>query len=174
MSSPTCTRRLWLLCSHSVVRLCVTHRLRPSRLLCPQEWVAISSSRDLPGPGMEPAAPVLSGGFFTTEPPGKPITLDKDSLFFRIAFILGVLQLKKKREELLAVLRSGDQDVTHWQQGLWGFLGLCILQCLPAFTETAEPSHDSPPGPQRIFQVETQDFVKATVEEWASFWKLSY
>ena len=27
---------------------------------------------DLPGPGMEPASPALVGGFFTTEPPGKP------------------------------------------------------------------------------------------------------
>ena len=33
------------------------------------------SSRSLPDPGMEPmssAAPALAGGFFTTEPPGKP------------------------------------------------------------------------------------------------------
>ena len=32
---------------------------------------------DLPDPGIEPrspAAPELSGGFFTTEPPGKPYT----------------------------------------------------------------------------------------------------
>ena len=28
---------------------------------------------DLPDPGIEPAPPVLAGGFFTTEPPGKPI-----------------------------------------------------------------------------------------------------
>ena len=27
---------------------------------------------DLPNPGMEPASPALAGGFFTTEPPGKP------------------------------------------------------------------------------------------------------
>ena len=38
------------------------------------EWVAISSSRDLPSPGIEPASPLspaLAGGFFTAEPPGK-------------------------------------------------------------------------------------------------------
>ena len=28
---------------------------------------------DLPGPGMEPWSPALVGGFFTTEPPGKPL-----------------------------------------------------------------------------------------------------
>ena len=27
---------------------------------------------DLPGSGMEPPSPALAGGFFTTEPPGKP------------------------------------------------------------------------------------------------------
>ena len=28
--------------------------------------------RDLPDPGIEPKSPALSGGSFTTEPPGKP------------------------------------------------------------------------------------------------------
>ena len=38
------------------------------------EWVAISSSRDLPNPEIElvfPASLSLAGGFFTTEPPEK-------------------------------------------------------------------------------------------------------
>ena len=41
------------------------------------EWVAISSSRgsseprESSEPGIEPKAPALTGGFFTTEPPGK-------------------------------------------------------------------------------------------------------
>ena len=30
---------------------------------------------DLPGSGIEPMSPVLTGGFFTTEPPGKPLDL---------------------------------------------------------------------------------------------------
>ena len=30
------------------------------------------SPGDLPNPGMEPLSPALAGGFFTTEPPGKP------------------------------------------------------------------------------------------------------
>ena len=28
---------------------------------------------DLPEPGIGPASPALAGGFFTTEPPGKPL-----------------------------------------------------------------------------------------------------
>ena len=31
------------------------------------------SPGDLPHPGIEPASPALAGGFFTTEPSGKPI-----------------------------------------------------------------------------------------------------
>ena len=29
-------------------------------------------SEDLPNPRIEPVSPALAGGFFTTEPPGKP------------------------------------------------------------------------------------------------------
>ena len=35
------------------------------------EWVAISFPRGLPNPEIEPVAPPLTGGFFTTEPPGE-------------------------------------------------------------------------------------------------------
>ena len=44
----------------------------PARIV---EWVAISSSWDLPNSGSKPAfpvVPVLAGRFFTTEPSGKP------------------------------------------------------------------------------------------------------
>ena len=34
---------------------------------------------DLPGPGVEPMSPALAGGFFTTEPRGKPPVIN----FFR-------------------------------------------------------------------------------------------
>ena len=34
----------------------------------------LRSMWELPGPGIEPVSPVLAGGFFITEPPGKPIT----------------------------------------------------------------------------------------------------
>ena len=38
------------------------------------EWVAISYSRDLPDPGIEPTSPALESRFFTTVPPGKPFS----------------------------------------------------------------------------------------------------
>ena len=37
------------------------------------EWVAISFSRDLPDPGIEPTSPALTGRLFTAETPEKPI-----------------------------------------------------------------------------------------------------
>ena len=33
------------------------------------------SPEDLPNPGIESTSPALADGFFTTEPPGKPINL---------------------------------------------------------------------------------------------------
>ena len=48
------------------------HGIFQARIL---EWVAISSSRDLLDPGMEPASlasPTLAYRFFTTAPSGKP------------------------------------------------------------------------------------------------------
>ena len=41
------------------------------------EWVAISYSRESSQPGIKstfPGSPALAGGFFTTEPPGKPLS----------------------------------------------------------------------------------------------------
>ena len=35
----------------------------------------LPSPGDLPNPGINPVSPALAGGFFTTEPPGKPIAV---------------------------------------------------------------------------------------------------
>ena len=42
------------------------------------EWVALSLlfPGDLPEPRIKPTSPSLAGGFFTIEPPGKPIMVD--------------------------------------------------------------------------------------------------
>ena len=37
------------------------------------EWAALPYPGHLPHPGTEPMSPALPGGFFTTEPPGKPL-----------------------------------------------------------------------------------------------------
>ena len=37
------------------------------------EWVSSSFSRGPSNPGIEPMSPALTGRFFATEPPGKPL-----------------------------------------------------------------------------------------------------
>ena len=48
------------------------HGISQARIL---EWLPFPTSGDLPNPGIKPesfASPALAGGFFTTEPQGKP------------------------------------------------------------------------------------------------------
>jgi len=42
------------------------------------EWITVPSSRDLPDPGIEVSSPTLASGFFTPEPPEKPIIKQTD------------------------------------------------------------------------------------------------
>ena len=55
-------------------------RLAPLSMESPKQkyfsGLPFSSAGDLPDPGTEPASPVKAGGFFTTEPPGKPLEED--------------------------------------------------------------------------------------------------
>ena len=39
----------------------------------PREWVATSFSGDLLDPEIKPESPALAGGFFNSEPSGKPV-----------------------------------------------------------------------------------------------------
>ena len=71
-------------CCYLVAKCCLTllqpHGLYPARFLCTLDFPGKNarmgypypSPGDLPNPGIEPAPPALAGGFFTTEPPGKP------------------------------------------------------------------------------------------------------
>ena len=54
-------------------------------------WSGLSflSPGDLPNPEIEPMSPVLAGGFFTTEPPGKPQinTFFLENIYFKNGYI---------------------------------------------------------------------------------------
>ena len=63
------------------------HQISQARIL---EWVAISSSEDLPDPGIKPASTALAGGFFITEPLGKPQYM-----------FISILQMRKLVTELV-------------------------------------------------------------------------
>ena len=68
----------WGLLSVAVLRLLTVMLLLWSRVLqhrlssCGAGAQMLCGTWDLPRPGMEPTSPALAGGFFTTEPPGKP------------------------------------------------------------------------------------------------------
>ena len=52
-----------------------SHQAPPSMEFSRQEYwsgLPFPSPGDLPDPGIKPTSPALTGGFFTTEPPGKP------------------------------------------------------------------------------------------------------
>ena len=79
--SSTCSEsslKVKVLVSH--VQLFTTPWTVAHQALCPwgfsrQEYwsgLPFPSPGDLPKPGIEPASPAVAGGFFTTEPPGKP------------------------------------------------------------------------------------------------------
>ena len=61
--------------SDSATPQTVTHQASLSMGFSGQEYwsgLPFPSSGDLPHPAIEPTFPALPGGFFTTEPPGKP------------------------------------------------------------------------------------------------------
>ena len=67
---------LMLLFNHQVVSDSVRHQTPLFMGFLRQEYwsgLPFSSPGDLPDPGIKPMSPLLAGGFFTTEPPGKPL-----------------------------------------------------------------------------------------------------
>ena len=61
--------------SNSAIPWTVAHQTRLSIQFPRQEywsWLPFPTPGDLPDPGIE-GSPSLAGGFFTTEPPGKPL-----------------------------------------------------------------------------------------------------
>ena len=63
------------LVQHFVTPWTVAHQVPLSMGLSQKEcWSGLPfpPPGDLPDPGTEPKSPGLAGGFFTTEPPGKP------------------------------------------------------------------------------------------------------
>ena len=64
-------------------------------------WSGLPSPGHLLDPGIEPMSPALAGGFFTTEPPGKPpfhsllcFITTFDGVFYRSHLYLRLLELK--------------------------------------------------------------------------------
>ena len=67
-----------------------------------------SSPEHLPDPGIKPVFPVLPGGVFTTEPPGKPRLIN--SLYSKWRFQCSVLKVKKWPHGLYSPWNSPGQN----------------------------------------------------------------
>ena len=97
--------------AQSCLTLCDPMDCKPTRLLCPwhfsrQEYwsgLPFPFPGDLSDPGIDPASPAsaaLTAGFFTTEPPGKPI------LSTYIYFSIINKFISKRKENLLSFRTS--------------------------------------------------------------------
>ena len=69
----------WILSRFTHILLCdpmdCSHQAPLSMGFCRQEYwsgLPCPPPGDFPNLGIEPVSPALAGGFFTTEPPGKP------------------------------------------------------------------------------------------------------
>ena len=113
-------------CACQVAQSCLTLCEPMDYIACqaPPSWdfpdkntgvVAISLSRDLLDPGIEPMSPTLAGRFFTTAPPGKPSFL---SFFLSFFFFEGL----KLEPDTSTTTQRGFHAVNAGgsSQGNWG------------------------------------------------------
>ena len=113
-----------------------------------------TSPGDLPNPGIKPAPPALAGGFFTTEPPGKPQYVAK--AWKRLGYAWPTLR-RRKRGAPTAVTPSPalHSSILAWRipwTGVWWAtvqglakiqawlsdytVGLCIKKLLSLVTQS--------------------------------------
>ena len=83
---------------------------------------------DFPGPEIEPMFPALAGGFFTTEPPGKPSSFSSGQDEFEALPVGGGSWVVEFTTQSLEAV-TGRQ------------LGLFFLSPLPSFVLDAGKSH---------------------------------
>ena len=77
------------------------HGILQARVL---EWVAISFSRDLPDPGIEPGSPAFQADTLTSEPPGKPL---KESGKWLQLKVTSCISSQQENQPIFETLRPG-------------------------------------------------------------------
>ena len=99
-----------------------------------EHWsgVPFSSPGDLLDPGIEPESPALAGGFFTTLPPGKPVSqiekikhwnVNSSRRLYLVIFISFVEDEGKDKEHLLIFSQKKAHNIIlRWS--LWAVLAL--------------------------------------------------
>ena len=103
--------------SQHTISLVIPCQIAPLGLLTHSYWPpclllccsgAISYSRDLPGPGIQPKSPALQADSWLNEPPGKPAQRS-----YRV-------QIDAKVEEQLKHLSRREVIGRLWWESLWG------------------------------------------------------
>ena len=86
---------------------------------------------DLPDPEIEPLSPILEGGFFTTQTPGKPPELNDDlqmcfSLGFALKWETFSMNFRTKNLQQTSSLKIGE--VTLWHLNAYGVWDLAFME----------------------------------------------
>ena len=86
---------------------------------------------DLPDPEIEPLSPILEGGFFTTQTPGKPPELNDDlqmcfSLGFALTWETFSMNFRTKNLQQTSSLKIGE--VTLWHLNAYGVWDLAFME----------------------------------------------
>ena len=74
-----------------------------------EDWSALPfpSPGDLPDPGIKPMSPALAGGFFTSEPPGKPSQLQVMTNLLLVSINFPSLDVSYKRNQM-SIIRGAE------------------------------------------------------------------
>ena len=89
----------------------VAHQAPLSMVFPRQEYwskLPLTPPRDLPNTGIKSTSPALAGGFFTTEPPGKPSHTTENTIFKCYYFSLSLAPLQRYRHCTQDVFPSSE------------------------------------------------------------------
>ena len=135
----------------------LVHGIFQARIL---EWVAISSPRDLPKPGIELVSPCLSGKFFTTEPFGKSfVRLRSDQSLTHVRLFVTPWIAARQASLSITNSRSSPDSCLSSQ---W---------CPPAISSPARPLLLLPPIPPSIRAFSTESTL---CMRWPTYWSFSF
>ena len=101
------------------------HGVFQARIL---EWLPFPSE-DLPDPGIEPASPILAGGFFTTRATWKALneaTCGKHRILVRAAHELGSIRNQNLEEKIGNIPRV---RTAAWSRYCWSFIAYPSACC---------------------------------------------
>ena len=79
--------------------------------------LTLQGTWDLPGPGIKPVSPALTGRFFTTEPRGKPLFIYFSFYVFIFGCTMWYAQSQCPDQGLNPCPLPWEQSFNHWATG---------------------------------------------------------